>query len=249
MCSVSWLTTEDGYQVLFNRDEQRSRAVALPPQQLDVEGTSVLMPIDPVGMGSWISMNEHGLSLCILNNYQGLVPNGTLISRGQLLKDLSVFNSVSDVSTAFKKVDLNSYTPFTLLAFDPKLTRNNMDVIAFAWDGQTSSIFPTDSPLFSSKVDPVNVQVYRQRIYQELTAKEKSISTLIQFHTHHHPEFPHMSTCMSREDAKTVSFTYLTVTSARKSMAYVPGSPCQNLTQESLTNNSYQISPSEIFVS
>ncbi|MCL9783308.1 NRDE family protein [Vibrio sp. S4M6] len=249
MCSVSWLTTSDGYQVFFNRDEQISRAHALAPTQLTIDDVEVMMPIDPVGSGSWISMNEHGLSLCILNNYQGQTPSGPLISRGLLLKQLSVLKTVSDVATAFKKTELSHFAPFTLLAFDPALNENNLDVMAFAWNGREDTIFPTDSPLFSSGVDPKGVQQYRQHVYQKLTEKDKSISSLIKFHTHHHPELAYMSTCMSREKAKTVSFTYLTVSNDNKSMSYLPGSPCQSLSEETLEKNAYCLTSTKSFVS
>lgn len=88
MCSVTWSLSDTGYQVFFNRDEQRSRALALPPAIYDRQGVAVMMPLDPQGQGSWISLNQFGLSLCLLNNYQGRVPDGTLISRGLLLKSL-----------------------------------------------------------------------------------------------------------------------------------------------------------------
>lgn len=35
MCSVTWSLSDTCYQVFFNRDEQRSRALALPPAIYD----------------------------------------------------------------------------------------------------------------------------------------------------------------------------------------------------------------------
>ena len=46
MCSVSWLLEKKGYQVFFNRDEQKSRALALPPKKYTLDGVDVLMPLD-----------------------------------------------------------------------------------------------------------------------------------------------------------------------------------------------------------
>lgn len=46
MCSVTWYLSDTGYQVFFNRDEQRSRALALPPKPYELQETSVLMPLD-----------------------------------------------------------------------------------------------------------------------------------------------------------------------------------------------------------
>ena len=112
MCSVSWLLEDNGYQVFFNRDEQKTRALAMPPKQYRVNGVDIIMPLDPTGGGSWISINEFGLSLCLLNNYQGIVPDGLLVSRGLLLKNLSSSRNISQLSVAFHKLDLHSFAPF-----------------------------------------------------------------------------------------------------------------------------------------
>ncbi len=75
MCTVSWLLHDAGYEVFFNRDEQKGRAIANPPAVFDREGTRYMMPVDPDGGGTWIAMNQHGLSLCLLNYYQGDIPD------------------------------------------------------------------------------------------------------------------------------------------------------------------------------
>ncbi|WGW01023.1 hypothetical protein QF117_09440 [Vibrio sp. YMD68] len=268
MCSVSWLVDEHGYQIFFNRDEQKSRALALPPRQITVDGTDVIMPIDPVGSGSWISLNEFGLSLCLLNNYQGpanhsqgLVNNDqgsvnneqgvmpsainekkeTLMSRGLLLKHLSSYSEVEKVEQAFRQWDLHRFAPFTLLAFSPSLKTDNPYVTALEWDGQKRLIHLTDCPLFSSSVDLEAVTAYRLEQFSKLTAKDKSVQTLLEFHTHHHPEHLHRSTCMHREDAQTVSFTYLNVSKNRQYMSYVAGSPCDQLSEQTLKQHQYDL--------
>ncbi|OIQ26056.1 hypothetical protein [uncultured Vibrio sp.] len=263
MCSVSWIINESGYQVFFNRDEQKTRALALPPKQLTVNGIEVLMPIDPVGNGSWISLNEFGLSLCLLNNYQGKSPvtinsaclkehqrnvqdedkleSHTLISRGLLLKQLSGYKTVSQVERAFYTLDLNQFAPFTLLVFSPATSLVKPNVMAFEWDGVTSEVYPTECPLFSSSVDIDAVKAYRLKQFQHFTSGGKNIQSLLAFHAHHHPNQMHLSTCMHREDAQTVSTTYLHVSATKQSMAYVPGSPCQHLTLQSIEQHQYQL--------
>ncbi|MGE6473254.1 NRDE family protein [Serratia proteamaculans] len=140
MCSVSWLLDKHGYHLFFNRDEQKNRPLALPPKQYTQAGVEVLMPIDPAGGGSWISLNECGLALCLLNNYQGKIPQGAdaerLVSRGQLLKHLSSQISVEKVIQAFAQLNLQQFAPFTLLAFDPNLTDVQGNVMALAWNGE-----------------------------------------------------------------------------------------------------------------
>lgn len=233
MCSVSWWIDESGYQLFFNRDEQKARAPALPPQFFLQQGVQVLMPVDPVGKGSWISLNEQGLSLCLLNNYQGHKPAGELVSRGQLLKHLSSATSISQVELQFDLLDLQQFAPFTLLAFE----LGSDKVREFQWDGENVAIDYAISPHFSSAVALETAVAYRQSIYNELATK--TANDLLMFHSQHHPEHSHLSVCMHREDAQTVSFTRIQVAKDNFQMSYVDGSPCSNLTPEALAAQRY----------
>ncbi|EGQ7929805.1 NRDE family protein [Vibrio vulnificus] len=243
MCSVTWLIEPDGYQLFFNRDEQKARPLALPPQQVCIQQTSVLMPIDPKGRGSWISLNEHGLSLCLLNYYQGKVPAGELVSRGLLLRHLSPHQRVEDIVKVFRTIQLKRLAPFTLLAFDPSLTARFGDVMAFEWNGDALRILPVDSPLFSSAVHFDAVQHYRQKLYCECTAKEKTRESLLAFHRAFEEKDPHLSPCMVREDAHTVSFTAISVNRQHKRMSYLPGLPVLQLSEHALEEHGYHINP------
>ncbi|EGQ9324940.1 NRDE family protein [Vibrio cholerae] len=238
MCSVTWYLSDTGYQVFFNRDEQRSRALALPPKPYELQETSVLMPLDPQGQGSWISLNEFGLSLCLLNNYQGKVPAGNLISRGLLLKSLASLSHVEQVNLAFASLNLARFAPFTLLAFDPLLTRKQGDVFAYAWDGEQFVYGAISSPLFSSGVVLGEVQRYRTQIYQQMMANGVTPEKLLAFHCHQHPLFSHLSVAMQREDAHTVSFTHIKVSDGQLGMSYFSGRPTQ-LTEQILHQPQY----------
>ena len=237
MCSVSWLIDEDSYQIYFNRDEQKTRTEALPPKEININGINVLMPIDPVGGGSWISTNELGMSLCLLNNYQASNPNPVILSRGLLLRELAKEASIDDVCNAFLQLELPQFAPFSLLAFDRSICEPGKHVMALEWNGHESTIHPTDSPLFSSGVDLHNVVNYREAAYQDLVGGTPNQASLLAFHRHHHNEHSHMSVCMHREDAQTVSFTQIVVSAMHQEMRYVAGSPCQHLTKEALQNS------------
>lgn len=239
MCSVSWLLEENGYQVFFNRDEQKTRALAMLPRQYQVNGVDIIMPLDPTGGGSWISINEFGLSLCLLNNYQGIVPDGPLISRGLLLKNMSSSRNIAQLTEAFHRLELSSFAPFTLLAFAPNLTQHNGVVVAYKWDGVQQSIVDTDSPLFSSGVDLARVQAYRQAKYDQLISTGKNQQDLLMFHSHHHSEQPHLGTCMHRSDAHTVSFTHLRNRHGQASMFYAPGAPCEPIKPEQINQQRF----------
>ncbi|AEF53410.1 NRDE family protein [Marinomonas posidonica] len=242
MCSVSWCINDHGYQIYFNRDEQKTRPVALPPKRLNFSGINVLMPIDPVGHGSWISTNDAGLSLCLLNNYQGKVPATPLISRGLLLSRLAKYTCLDEVGQALCNNTLSKFAPFILLAFDLSLCEQQESVRAFHWDGEALCINTMTSPVFSSAVALSQVSQYRYAAYQDLVVDETSQAARLAFHCHHHSAQHDKSVCLHREDAQTVSFTQVTVTQTEQHMSYVAGSPCDHLTPSSLANNRLTLS-------
>ncbi|MEX0774229.1 MAG: hypothetical protein WD042_00805 [Phycisphaeraceae bacterium] len=51
----------------FNRDELRTRGVALPPVIRDIGGRRVIMPVDPDSAGTWLAVNDAGVILGLLN--------------------------------------------------------------------------------------------------------------------------------------------------------------------------------------
>ena len=93
MCTVSWQREQDSYQVWFNRDEQRSRQIATPPAiYSSSQGLKSIYPVDPQGGGTWFGINEAGLTIGLLNDYQNQTntkpdDQGEIRSRGLLVKD------------------------------------------------------------------------------------------------------------------------------------------------------------------
>src|SRR6185312_11981515 len=73
MCTVSWIHAREGYQLLCNRDERHTRRPAQAPTVRQNGGVRFIAPIDGEEGGSWIGVNEFGLTLCLLNRYDPLV--------------------------------------------------------------------------------------------------------------------------------------------------------------------------------
>ena len=67
MCTVSWTREPDGYHLLANRDEKRTRAIAQPPRVRRHFGVRYLAPTDTDHGGTWIAVNEYGIAACLLN--------------------------------------------------------------------------------------------------------------------------------------------------------------------------------------
>ncbi|MDX2319319.1 MAG: NRDE family protein [Moritella sp.] len=162
MCTVSWLLASDGYQIFFNRDEQKGRALAQSPKYFNDLGVKYLMPVDPVGGGSWIAINQAGLSICLLNYYQQQPLGKDLISRGLLVKSLVSNTSLTKIRSALKKLSLQRYAAFTLLVFPSHLNKQTGDVYAVRWNGHELTTITAVSPMVSSSVALAEVTNYRE---------------------------------------------------------------------------------------
>lgn len=84
MCTVTWLIDAEGYTVFFNRDELKTRSHARPPTIRKQNGVNFIAPLDLDGGGTWIGVNEFGVTCSVLNNYvcsrplrDATVPEGT----------------------------------------------------------------------------------------------------------------------------------------------------------------------------
>lgn len=227
MCTLSWRVDANGYQVFFNRDEQRTRAKALPPKCLLHDGVKVIMPTDPEASGSWISVNESGLSLCLLNFYQGSLPQGKLTSRGKLITLLSSSCDSNSLYLKLAAINLNNFAPFSLVCFSREQTLNNtIQISAFQWDGgKLEKVFP-QQPFLSSSVKFEEVGSYRKKIYSK-HVKTGNPEEFLQFHKAHSENKDYRSVCMHREDAKTVSFSHIFVDQNRIEFNYTDDSPCK----------------------
>jgi len=227
MCTVSWLRDEGGYHLLFNRDEQRSRSQALIPQVFDFLGRKIIMPIDPDGNGSWISTNQYRLSLCLLNFYQGDIPKGKLTSRGLLLKELSHHQYPDDIAQALSTLKLENYAPFSLLVLGYQPSSQLM-VKMWVWDGHTLTANTPNSPYTSSSVAFEQVSSERMALARNFPV-DVCVRDLESYHRSHAPAKGKLSVCMHREDAKSVSFSRISVQAQRVDFYYKNAAPCSNV--------------------
>lgn len=225
MCTVSWLVENNDYHVFFNRDEQRSRSLAITPQPITINNTSALMPIDPDGKGTWISTNEFGLSLCLLNYYQGIKPQGALVSRGLLVKALSAKKTVQEAHQQLLQSTLNDYASFTLLAFGYGVSGQFVQH-TWQWSGEQLTQRQLNSPFTSSSVKFEQVSASRLALANRMPMN--SVADLARYHQSHQPDKSHLSTCMHRTDAKSVSVSHIHVSQQQSFFHYKNASPCSN---------------------
>lgn len=219
MCTVSWECLNGGYELVFNRDELRTRPEALAPKQfVDASGVSYMAPIDPRGGGSWFASNAYGLSICILNHYSAQSGRSTNFrSRGQLLLDLAGSKDLDELEARLSRSNGDHlHRAYRLLAF----ARNEEAPRSYKWDEleierQTSF---ERRMLTSSSFDTVRVTAARERLYD--LVQPEGLESMIQFQSRSLLESTAMTIRMSRPDAKTVSQIIVRVSPSSVEMKY-----------------------------
>jgi hypothetical protein len=227
MCTVTWLRERGGYTLLCNRDELLSRKPALAPAVKEHQGVRFIAPEDGDHGGAWIAVNQFSLSVCLLNRYQGSSVAGTNhTSRGLLLLDLVECSSGAEVLRRVCAVDLVRFQPFSLLALEP-----DRDALVIEWTGTTclnQHEGESTMPLSSSSYKTASVIEARRSCFERLTGGRTRLdaATLFRFHASHSPGRSAYSPCMHREDARTVSFSWIKATREVVEFRYHPDSPC-----------------------
>lgn len=229
MCTVTWRHSEEGYDVLFNRDELKTRKPALPPRPNECYGVRYLAPVDGNAGGAWIGVNEFGVCLTLLNFYEvaQCEEKSDYVSRGRLLVSLLNIASRAEVISRIQNADLGSFQPFILLAFS-----FDTQVSQFISDGRDlthNEIGASHLPITTSSFANRQVAAQRRRCLQEFKSEpgEFSVEELLRFHRSHVPFAGAYSVCMHRDDAHTVSFSHVIVRRTQIEFHYHPDSPCK----------------------
>jgi hypothetical protein len=232
VCTVSWLSSDRGFLLLANRDELRRRSTARPPRRYEPRGERpYLAPLDPDGGGTWISINQAGVGLALLNDYAAPQGAGDFESRGRLVARLATVATSDEAASGLRRLDLESYRPFRLVIVAPGTAAR-----IHHWDG-SHSVDETPGPLAlvtSSSFDPSAVDSSRRELLERHFDGGSTRQSLEAFHCSHRPERGPLSPCMHRADASTVSRTRLAVVDSRVLMSYLDGPPCDPASRETV---------------
>jgi hypothetical protein len=196
------------------------------------DGVRFLAPIDAEFGGTWIAVNEFGLSLVLVNRAPA---SPVQLSRGLVVMNLITAPTAAEVRNNFTSIDLSDFAPFTLAGLEA-----GAPATLFNWTGHELVVVANADRymlLVSSSVDPAGADRERRAEFSRLQARPGGLrpGTLLAFHRSHHPTRGPLSPCMHREDAETVSFTWVTVTPSEVNLYYAPGAPCRSLAGESRT--------------
>lgn len=231
MCTVSWLCQDDRYELFCNRDERKTRPVARGPEVTQSGQVRFIAPHDYAG-GSWIAVNQHGVSLCLLNG-PGLPSeklDGPTKSRGHIVMECATARCVAEACDRVREASLFDFPPFRLVL----LERGRFPTVV-TWNGMSTFIAPGCGVLLaSSSVDDAGAQRAREREFYRLTRSSfgPSAEAHLAFHRSHGARASAYTPCMHRSDAETVSFTRIQVTHSEVLVHYSPGPPCRHVTAD-----------------
>lgn len=223
---MTWFQTEHGYELFFNRDEQTSRSQAELPSVQTQSGIQYLSPTDTDAGGTWISVNQFGVSVCLLNHYQfeQLATYKDWVSRGEIVRLFAISNTITSAVLKFNKLDLENYRAFRMFVIE----RSGQNAL-FIWDGhQTRVERNVSTPKSSSSVNAKYVKASRKNYFVDINLVESTeAEDYLAFHSSHFPHKSEQSVCMHRADANTVSLSHISVSAESANFAYADGPPCE----------------------
>ncbi|NNL57684.1 MAG: hypothetical protein HKO71_08015 [Pseudomonadales bacterium] len=238
MCTLTWqYQASGGYALFFNRDELKTRKRALPPmRKTAANGVSYLAPTDTDAGGTWLAVNQHGLTVCLLNNYAAPEPrHQQIVSRGEVVTALAGCTDIDELANLLNELPLASYRGFELVVF-------GHNVQHWRWDTRQLDVLPAEMPITSSSFDLETVQKVRKKFFDTVSV-QADLDALAHFHSCHLDHELHeingqpmavSSVCMHREFAETVSQCFVHVRDDHVSISYTDGPPCQAPSTEPL---------------
>jgi len=180
-----------------------------------------MYPIDPLSGGTWIGVNDSGLAAAVLNRTPSPAParRAATLSRGVIVPALLGCRSIDAAVEAIDALDCRLFEPFTVVLADrtrgvsfrsgsTRCTRKSFDVSA-------PQLF-TSSSLGDRIVEPPRRLLFERLI---LRAADR-LAGQFRFHRHQWPDARHVSVCMRRDDAATVSRTTIDLESSGVRMEY-----------------------------
>ena len=228
MCTVTIIPHGNGIRMACNRDESRKRPAALPPRVVTVGQRQALMPIDPQSGGTWIAVNDAGLILTLLNAYSSPrdpdMPTPR-ISRGTIIPRLLEAETLAEAFDRTRELHADDYGAFRLVMADKS---SFAEIHANAGLLVRTPPSRIDGPLLftSSGLGDDLVGPPRRALFEEFFVAGKDwIAQQDAYHRHSWADRRHLSVCMQRPEARTVSLTIVELDKGDVKMVYYRNDP------------------------
>ena len=229
MCTVTFIARKKGYCLGMNRDEKLTRPSGLPPEKKKANGRGVISPSEPGG-GTWIALNDHGVTLALINWYSITAQvGGKAVSRGKIINFISAVSSAGFADAGLAVLPLDRINPFRLIGVFP-ITG---EIVEWRWNlkqlARKTHQWKTQQWI-SSGFNEAAAQRIRGGTFRLAQEQDSagSLDWLRRLHRSHAPEPGPFSTCMHRVDAATVSYSEISVSARVAALRYHAGAPCQH---------------------
>jgi hypothetical protein len=225
MCTMTLVPRGTGeLQMAVNRDESRDRPAALPPVVREFGARQGILPIDPLGGGTWVAVNDAGLAFTLLNRRQPTDRRAAANprSRGLIIPSLLAADDLDGALRMAGALDLRQFQPFRLLMTDVGRA------VEFSSNGEVweqKQFFDLRGPLMftSSGLGDQVVDGPRRRLFNEMFGDAPAAEwprLQDEFQRHSWPERRDLSVCMNRDDARTVSLTTIDIQPGAVTLSY-----------------------------
>jgi hypothetical protein len=141
MCTLTFLPiSEHSFLLGANRDESPHRSPAQPPVKKDINGQTVLYPVDGQAAGTWIAASDHKRIACVLNGAFAPHPYNPpyRLSRGLMV--LASFKWPT-TKAFIDHFSFEGFEPFTYVSFEwGKRQADKTSVTEVRWDGEQKHV-------------------------------------------------------------------------------------------------------------
>ena len=228
MCTVSAIPLGvSGFRLVCNRDELRTRPLALPPTIRRFGDRTAALPVDFPSCGTWIAVSDAGLVMALLNaNPQRRLQLDDIASRqsrGRIIPALLHCDEVEQALELARDIDPYDFQPFRLIVLNEstciEIASNGFDLMSAsrAFDG--APLMFTSSGLGDQLVEHPRRELFDRMVRSAALSPARQDA----FHAHQWPDRPQISVMMERADARTVSRTIVEVRNDAASLRYIAG--------------------------
>jgi len=209
MCTVVSIPGKNGYHFASLRDEDAGRQQAIVPLFIQGDNSSYLAPIDPLGKGTWLGVNEYGNVIILLN---GGFENHTKQKKYAKSRGIIVTELLSDSMPVveWNLMDLNNIEPFTLIVW------SEGNLFQLVWDGKQKhriNLPKTEAHIWSSStLYSANAKTCRTQLFNKWMSTIPCVSklSLLNFFSGYNDNYNGF--LMNRDEkVKTLSYTFITL--------------------------------------
>ncbi len=238
MCTYTVIKDgNNGFRIAFNRDELRKRAIASPPQLHSKNNSKIVYPVDNPQGGTWIGVNNYGVTAALLNTnsepgsgIRKMLKDrlSNVHSRGIIIPEILGEKNIQDSINKIRSFNIIQFMPFRLIIHNRKKhafigwTGEELTIWEKDWDGLP--IFYTSSGLGDSLVENFRYPLFKKYIFSH---PNPDVNIQDYFHSLTDKQRPHLSVCMDRPDAQTVSYTTISINQTEATVDYYPDPPCK----------------------